>query len=175
MSKGLVHLYCGDGKGKTTAAMGLALRAAGHGQKVLIVQFLKGRPSGEVNALQQVPGITLMRDKASRKFSWQMDEGEKAAVRQKNAEMLAAAVDEAAHAACDLLILDETIGACGIGLLAEDEVLDFIKHKPDKLELVLTGRNPSQKMLDAADYVTEMRKIKHPFDQGIPARKGVEY
>ncbi len=175
MPEGLIHLYYGEGKGKTTAAMGLALRAAGCGKRVLIVQFLKGRPSGEVELLQSLPGITLLRGKELKKFSWEMSEEEKQGALRLDNELMETAFQKARQGECDLLVLDEALGACGCGLLGEEALLAFLRGKPKELEVVLTGRGPGSEMLELADYATEMRKEKHPYDQGVQARRGVEF
>ena len=109
--KGLIHIYCGDGKGKTTAATGLAVRAAGCGMKVLLVQFLKGQETGELRALAHIPGITVLRGKASEKFTFQMDERELQQTYDLNTKNLLTAVEQARAGACDLLVLDEVMGA----------------------------------------------------------------
>ena len=175
MPKGLIHIYHGEGKGKTTAAIGLAVRAAGTGNRVLIAQFLKGSPSGEVKVLQSIAGITLMRCEELKKFSWDMTEEEKRQVCQQHDDMVKTAVEQANNGLCDMLVLDEALGACCVGLLSEDRILTFLQEKPEGLEVVLTGRGPSERLLAIADYVTEMHKEKHPYDKGIMARKGVEF
>lgn len=174
MKQGLVHVYCGDGKGKTTAAVGLAVRAAGRGMKVLFMQFLKGGESGEVGVLSALDGVKVIRGNPSGKFSFQMDARERQRTYDFHCKNLLTAVEDAREKACDLVILDEVIGALAAELVDEDLLRDFVLGKPDGLELVLTGRNPPDWMLDAADYVTEMRKEKHPFDQGTTAREGIE-
>ncbi len=174
MNQGLVHVYCGDGKGKTTAAIGLAVRAAGCGKQVLIVQFLKGQETGELQSLARIPEITVLRGKASSKFTFQMDERELQQTYDLNSKNLLTAVETAREGKCDLLILDEILGALSCDLIDSDLLCSLVEKKPEALELVLTGRNPPQWLLDHADYVTEMVKRKHPFDQGIPARKGIE-
>lgn len=175
MGKGLVHIYCGEGKGKTTASIGLATRAAGDGKKVIVTQFLKGRPSGEVASLSALPGVEVLRSPEIKKFAWEMDDQEKAEARKQYCDLLEAAIARALAGGCDLLILDESLGACSCAFLDEADLLRFISEKPEALEVVLTGRGPSQALIDAADYVTEMKKVKHPFDKGIPARKGIEF
>ena len=175
MEHGLVHIYHGDGKGKTTAAMGLALRALGCGWRVAIVQFLKGRPSGEITILEQMSGVLILRGRAGTKFSVQMNEAEREEARALHHTQLAEAMETAERQAYDLLILDEALDACGCGLLDEALLRKAIAQRPPKLELVLTGRNPSQAVLDLADYVTEMKLQKHPYEQGILARRGVEF
>lgn len=172
---GLTHIYCGDGKGKTTAAIGLGIRACGRGKRVLLTQFLKGSDSGERNILEKIPGFTVTPNPDQIKFTFQMNEEELREAAEQCRERFAQAVGAAKQGECDLLILDEVFAACGAGLLAPEVVSDFIRHKPPELELVLTGRNPDPKIVELADYVSEMKKVKHPFDRNVPARKGVEF
>lgn len=174
MSQGLIHVYCGDGKGKTTAAIGLAVRAAGYGRRVLLVQFLKGQTTGELRSFAHIPEITVLRGKASSKFTFQMDERELQQTYDLNTKNLLTAVEAMREGTCDLLILDEICGALSCDLIDSDLLRSLVEQKPESLELVLTGRNPPQWLLDRADYITEMVKRKHPFDQGIPAREGIE-
>lgn len=170
-----MHIYSGDGKGKTSAAVGLALRAAGDDKRVLLAQFLKGRPSGEIAMLEQLPRITVLHGTTSDKFPWEMTEEEKASARSNDDMLLEEARKEAASGAYDLLVLDEALDACNIGLLDEGALLSLICNRPEKLELVLTGSGPSEELLATADYVTEMHKVRHPFDRGVEARRGIEY
>ena len=167
---GLLHFYYGDGKGKTTAAMGLALRALGAGQRVVILQFLKGGPSGEIPLLEQL-GAAVYRGKAGQKFVFQMNEAEKAATRALQNENLAAALAEQA----DLLVLDEAGSAWELDMVDKDLLQRVVLQRPARQECVLTGHAPVQWMLDAADYVTEMQCRRHPYQKGIAARRGVEY
>lgn len=173
--QGLIHLYFGEGKGKTTAAMGLALRAAGSGVRVHIVQFLKGTPSGEIALLQQLPNVTVARPKAGGKFARQMNGEERQATLQAHTDALRQAEQIAKAGGCGLLVLDEALGAVGTGLLDKDALMALVREKPPALELVLTGRGPWDEILQLADYATEMRMHKHPYTQGVMARKGVEY
>lgn len=173
-SRGLIHLYYGDGKGKTTAALGLATRAAGSGMRVVILQFLKKQETGELAVLRRIPGITVLRGKEGAGFSFTMTEEEKIRTREIHDENMTLAKELAEKGDCDLLILDEAIGACARNLLDSRQMEDFLRNKPQQLEVVLTGRNPAQWMLDCADYASEIRKVKHPFDRGIPARSGIE-
>jgi len=171
---GLIHIYCGDGKGKTTAAMGLAMRAAGSGMKVALVQFLKGQQSSELKMLQMLPNVTVIREQLSPKFTFQMNSEELADTKMVHSRYLNAALKLAKNGECDLLILDELVGALNCGLIDEDLLHELVEKKPAQLELVMTGRNPAQWLVDAADYVSEIRKIKHPYDKGVDARKGIE-
>lgn len=170
MQQGLIHLYWGEGKGKTTAAMGLALRALGNGKRVVIVQFLKGGDSGEIPLLCSL-GATVYRGKSGQKFVYQMSEAEKVQTRDMQTENLRRALADAA----DLLILDEACAANRLDMVEECLLKQAVLQKPVKQELVLTGREPADWMREAADYSTEMRCHRHPFEQGIGARKGVEY
>ena len=167
---GLLHLYYGDGKGKTTAAMGLALRAMGSGKRVVILQFLKGGKSGEVPLLEQL-GAKVYRGKAGQKFVFQMNEAEKEATRQlQNANLTAAMADPA-----DLLILDEAGSAWELDMVDKALLQKAVLERPAEQECVLTAHAAPQWMLDAADYVTEMKCHRHPYQKGISARQGIEY
>ena len=173
MGMGLVHIYCGDGKGKTTASLGLAVRAAGRGMKVLYVQFFKDGNSSEFKALEKVENITFQPPERKFGFFWTLSEAEKAEAKAFYTAHLQKAMDRCGD--YDLLVLDESMSACTTGVVEEGMLLRFLREKPEALEVVLTGRNPSDALCEAADYVTEMCKRKHPFDQGIPAREGIEF
>ncbi len=167
---GLLHLYYGDGKGKTTAAMGLALRAMGSGKRVVILQFLKGGKSGEVPLLEQL-GAKVYRGKAGQKFVFQMNEAEKEATRQlQNANLTAAMADPA-----DLLILDEAGSAWELDMVDKALLQKAVLERPAEQECVLTAHTAPKWMLDAADYATEMKCHRHPYQRGISARQGIEY
>lgn len=170
MDKGLVHLYCGPGKGKTTAAMGLALRALGQGMQVTVVQFLKSGTSGELAPLRQL-GANVFSGKAGTKFVSQMTVEEKKATR----EMQTTHLRQAMELHCDMLILDEACAAVQLQMVDEELLRQAVLDRPESREVVLTGREPAEWMLSAADYVTEMQCRRHPYDRGITARKGVEY
>lgn len=167
---GLVHLYWGEGKGKTTAAIGLAVRALGNGLRVVIVQFLKSGNSGEIAPLRQL-GAHIYSGKAGTKFVSQMTPEEKAKTKALQTENLRKALEQD----CDLLILDEACAACQLQMVEEELLKKAVLERPAGREIVLTGRNPAQWMQDAADYSTEMRCHAHPYERGIMARKGVEY
>ncbi len=170
MDKGLVHLYCGDGKGKTTAAMGLALRALGQGMQVVVVQFLKNGTSGELEPLKKL-GAAVYSGQPGAKFTFQMNAEEKAQATQENNARLA----EALQQPCDLLILDEICAARNSGMVDEALAKQAVLERPQHREVGLTGRNPEAWMVEAADYITEMQPRRHPYEQGIPARKGIEF
>lgn len=172
--KGRVHVYAGDGKGKTTAAVGLAVRAASYGWRVLFVQYLKDGHSGEIRMLRNIPEITVVTGFPSGKFTFQMNDQEKAETRAFMMDRFHKVVAEANS--YDLIVMDETLGSIHANMLDENEVIDFMKNKPAHVELVLTGRDPSEALIAATDYYTEMVMRKHPFvTEGLEARIGVEY
>lgn len=173
--KGLIHIYIGDGKGKTTAAMGLAVRAAGSGKNVSIVQFFKTRDTGEMHTLAQIKNIQLNRLKHGGGFTISMNEQQKQETKNGHTELLQQAMEQARKETCDLLILDEVLDAYDLDLIDKSLLEEFVSNKPDKLELVMTGRAAKPFFIDHADYVSNIQKIKHPYDQGIKARKGIEY
>ncbi len=171
---GLVHIYCGDGKGKTTTGMGLCIRAAGYGMKVLVYQFMKDNSTSERKILALSDRITLLPGLPQEKFSFQMSPQEKEERKAYYEKQFSRAVSMAAEENYGLVFFDEIIYTIQAGLLDEQLVLDFLRNKPAGLEVILTGQGPSPALIEAADYVSEIRKIKHPFDQGIPARAGIE-
>jgi len=174
--KGLMHIYFGGGKGKTTAALGLALRAAGCGKKVVIVQFLKDWECGELKSLAQLKNITVIRGKSfGGKFVCDMDDEEKQSLKVTQNECFEKALDMQQNGLCDMLVLDEVIDAYSLDVLDKALLDDLITNKPGSLELVITCHKPEAWMLDKADYVTEMVKHKHPYDEGICARHGIEF
>ena len=169
---GLIHLYCGDGKGKTTAAVGLAVRASGAGKRVIFTQFFKDGSSSEVEALKTLPGIRTIHAQTVKGFYRSMTPEQREQAREDYTALFR---QVAAGKDADLLILDEIVSACNRGVVPETLVTDFLRNKPVALEVVLTGRNPSPALTELADYITEMRKLRHPYDRGVAARKGVEY
>ena len=166
----MVHLYCGEGKGKTTAAMGLALRMAGRGRAVVIAQFLKGADSGERLALAPGAGGAAAGGAGAGQVLLPAHSGGREAERTRNTRLLALA--RKAAPSCDLLVLDEVCAAVNTGLLPLEDVLDCLDSL--SCEVVLTGRDPAPELRDRADYLTEMRKVRHPFDRGVCARTGIE-
>lgn len=175
MNNGLIHYYYGYGKGKTTAAMGLALRASGSGRKVVIVQFLKNRKSCELYQLEKLSNITVLRGQSTNAFSNEMDKDDIISTTEIHNLNLSKALDYVQSGECDMLILDEVTDAYELGMLDTDMFMETVKHKPSNLELVITGHNPQDWISDIADYVTQMRKGKHPYDKGIMARYGIEF
>ncbi len=175
MEHGMIHIYCRDGKGKTTAAIGLAVRAAGCGMKVLFARFLKNEHSGELKILDSVPEIEVLHLERSYGFFNTLTEKEKEEVRQMYGELWDRIKERIAGGEFRVLVIDEFMAAYRYGLIGREDALEFLEGKPEALEVVLTGRDPAPKLTALADYVSEMRKVKHPFDQGILARRGIEY
>lgn len=173
--KGLVHIYTGEGKGKTTASIGLAVRAAGAGAKVLFVQFFKeeSAPSGEKEALRSI-GVDLVRSNCRHPlFTGAKTDLE--ALMKSVVGTYEAAKERLMQGGYGMVVFDEIMSALNGGWIKTEDLLDFLDSRPKELEVVLTGRNAPVELVQSADYVTEMLKIKHPFDHGVQARKGVEY
>lgn len=172
--KGLVHIYEGNGKGKTTAGVGLAVRCAGNGFPVIYSQFLKNGTSGEIGILRQIPNVTVMVDSQSFGFTFRMTPEQKRQAKEAYTALFdrvtAAAVEQNAR----LLVLDELLDLCNAELIDLPRIITFLKNRPEKLEVVMTGRNPKPELVELADYITDMRAVRHPFERGIPARKGIE-
>jgi cob(I)alamin adenosyltransferase len=174
IARGLVQIFTGNGKGKTTAALGTVLRAAGHGLKISVIFFIKGHFSqGEYKTLRILPNVKVTAF-GLRQF---IGDGKTINPREKSQAKaaLAAARADVTGGKYDLVVLDEINYACFFGLVRAEDILQLIKDKPPHVELILTGRDADKKVIEAADLVTEMKKIKHPFDKGIRARKGIEY
>ncbi len=174
-NRGLIIVYTGDGKGKTTAALGMVLRHAGWGGKALIVQFIKHIKTGEHKAIEKfLPNIKIVQ----MGLGWVGILGDKKpkSIHQASAKKaLEFAKKEIMSNKWPLVILDEINGAIKGGLIVANDVLTLIKSKPDEVTLVLTGREANKEIIQAADLVTEMKKVKHPFDSGILAQKGVDF
>jgi cob(I)alamin adenosyltransferase len=173
LRQGMVQIFTGDGKGKTTAALGTALRALGHGLKVFVAVFMKGDyPYGEWEALATFPNATVMRF-GFRDFT---DPNHVKPEERAQAETaLAAARQALVGGAYDLVILDEVNVASAWQLISTDEVVRLIKDRPAHVELILTGRRADPRLIDLADLVTECVKVKHPYDKGTQARSGIEF
>jgi cob(I)alamin adenosyltransferase len=170
---GLVHIYTGNGKGKTTAALGLGLRAVGHGLRVFLLQFMKGDPNyGELLALQEMDGFDTLQAGLPtfvRKGDPSADDLWHAA---RGLEKATEILRECHH---DVVILDEIICAIDYGIFDVDQIMELIDLKPPHVELILTGRNAPPELVEIADLVTECHEVRHPFQEGILARKGIEY
>lgn len=175
MKEGLIHIYTGDGKGKTTCAIGLSVRAAGAGMKVLIARFLKSERSSELNSLAQINNIDVLPIGKYLGWSFQMSDEERDTAKEICSELLTSAFKTAISGGYDLLVLDEIIATNNLHFVDENVLLDYLKGKPSNLEVVLTGREPTENLLKIADYVSVINKEKHPYDKGINARKGIEF
>ncbi len=196
----MIHVYCGDGKGKTSAAIGLAVRAAGAGKKVLFTQFMKGIISSEIGVLKSIPGIEVL--VVGKQFGFYRDMGqeEKTAITRRHNEILLEIERRMRTGKAEVVIMDEITSAYRYQLAEKElvqKVLYLAKEKGDRggrvraidraertegmeraetdIELVLTGRDPDESFLEAADYITEMRMERHPYEKGVPARKGIEW
>lgn len=194
----MIEIYLGDGKGKTTAAAGLTLRAAGNGIPVLFIQFMKDGSSGEIKMLKELPGVTVHYPDPFYGFASAMNEQQKEEMRVQYKKFLKIAAEalreqkeiqekinrkvdaqkrKLAEPIADIalvIVLDEVIHACNKGLVRETELLKLMEECPDNTEIILTGRSPSDQLLEKADYISEIKKCRHPFDKGVPARKGIE-
>jgi cob(I)alamin adenosyltransferase len=172
MKTSYVQVYTGGGKGKTTAAVGLAARAAGQGLSVKFVQFLKGRETGEIAALKSMGNIEILRVSKSSKFFGELSEREKEEMRGEAISALT--VIERWLNDADLIVLDEALGALHCGIIKKEELLRLIEARGGT-EIVLTGRNAPKEIIECAHLVTEMKEIKHYYNEGAPARRGIEY
>ena len=175
METGLVHVYTGDGKGKTTAAIGLAVRALGAGGRVLFAQFMKGGETGELEVFQKLENIHVMRCQKHFPFYSQMTNEQKKEQRKQHDKMLCEIVDTVRQHRIDVLVLDEITYPCRWGLIDVEQVKQLLTLAEGKIEVVCTGRDPEDWLLDRADYITNMQAVRHPFEKGIGARAGVEY
>lgn len=174
--KGLVHIYTGDGKGKTTAALGLGMRAYGRGLKVLLIQFLKGAFTGEIETIKKLePGFMIYRGEEIKKFTCDMNEKELEEAKKVQMRILKFALDEMIKNKWDVIILDEIMAAISCEMVRLKDVEELVKSKPENLEIVMTGRDAPKELIELSDYVSEIKAIKHPMDNGTKARKGVEY
>ena len=173
MKKGLIQVYTGNGKGKTTAALGLALRAVGHGMKVLVVQFMKGNVQyGELESAKKLsPNLTIKQVGRETFISKPDPDLKDLQLAQEGFSIAKNAIQNKEY---DIVILDEINLAIDYGLIPVNDLLQIIDSKPDSVELILTGRNVKREILQRADLITEMVDRKHYYDKGVPAREGIE-
>ncbi len=171
----MIHLYHGDGKGKTTCAMGLALRALGRGKSIVIAQFLKGSQSGEITMFESLDGVHVFRLKEELPFTFAMSDAQKLDAKKQHDRIFQKAIQFANIGYCDVLVLDELCAAFNTNLIEKSLVEQFIENAPENVEIIITGRNPPSSFLEKADYITEMKAIRHPYEKGIPSREGIEY
>ena len=173
MENGFVQVYTGDGKGKTTAALGLALRAVGKGLSVFMVQFLKGRPYGEIESAKlPSPRFKVVQSGLDTFVKRGEPSDEDLRLAHRGLELAREAISSGEY---DIVILDEVNVAVELGVLSVDDVLPLIEDRPEGVELVLTGQDAPEEFLKRADLVTEMKKIKHYYDEGVVMREGIEY
>lgn len=170
----MIQIYTGDGKGKTTTAIGQGIRAVGSGMNVIMVQFLKGGKSSELNLINKIDNFNVVQFEKERDFFWNLNDEEKEELRKEVKEAYTYCCDIVKNNKCDMLILDEVMGVLSNKLLDENDILNMITLDTN-VEIILTGRNAPKEIVERADLVTEMKCIKHYFDKGIEARKGIEY
>ena len=176
MENGLVQVYCGKGKGKTTAAIGLGIGALGNGYKVIMIQFLKHDTTSECKMIKALePDFKIFHFEKKRGFTWQLNDEEKQEIKSETSNALKFASKVMDTGQCDVLILDEILNSLELGFVSEEEVITLIENKSDDVELVLTGRTLPESIANKADYISRIESIKHPMDKGIDARKGIEY
>ncbi len=173
-SKAYAHLYTGHGKGKTTAALGLALRAAGHGMRSIVIQFMKGQHYGELDAVKKLDGLITIEQHGSAAFCKPDDENIEEHHRYAR-EALERSRDTLYGGTYPIVILDEIVTAHLFKLVSLSEILGLLKGRPSGVELVLTGRGAPKELIDACDLVTEMQEVKHYYTTGVEAREGIEY
>jgi cob(I)alamin adenosyltransferase len=173
LSKGYIHIYTGNGKGKTSAALGLAFRASGSGLRSIIIQFMKGLPTGEIEAASKTGGLITIERYGSRRFC-RPDDGSFEEHRNYTLEGYGRARQVIDGALFDIVILDEIITAVKFGLVSDDDILALCDARRDATELVLTGRGASDALIRRANLVTEMKEIKHYYHAGVAPRKGIE-
>jgi len=171
LTKGYLQIYTGDGKGKTTAAMGLALRAAGAGLKIYIAQFVKGMKYSEIEALRKFPDQITLRQYGSGCFIHEKPGANDIKMAREGLDEVREIIRSGKH---DVVILDEASIALHYNLFSTEELIDVIKSRPHNVEIVVTGRKAPQELMDIADLVTEMKEIKHYYSKGIEARFGIE-
>jgi len=176
LERGLIQIYTGEGKGKTTAALGQAFRAVGSGYRVYMIQFLKGSATGELYTVKRLePDFEIFRFEKKRGFFWTLTEEQKKELAVEITEAFEFAKEVCREEACNILILDEIMGVINNKLLSIEEVCRFLRNKPEKMEIILTGRDTPEEIMEIANLVTEMKLLKHPFEQGIGAREGIEW
>jgi len=173
LEKGYVHIYTGNGKGKTSAAIGLAFRAAGSGLRSVIIQFMKGLPTSEMEAARACGGVIAIEQFGNTRFCLPNDKTieEHRKLARKGYDRAVEVLRESRY---DIVVLDEVITAISFSLLSDEEIVSLVEAKPPRIELILTGRGATQRLIDCADLVTEMREVKHYYYKGVLPRRGIE-
>ncbi len=176
MENGLVQVYCGNGKGKTTAAIGLGIRAVGNDYKVIMIQFLKHDTTGECRMIKGLePDFKIFHFEKKRGFTWELNEDEKQELRSETSNALKFASKVMDTGQCDILILDEILNSLDLGFVTEEEVCELIDGKSEDVELILTGRSLPDCIAQRAEYISRIVEVKHPMQKGIDARRGIEF
>lgn len=175
LEKGLIHIYTGDGKGKTTAALGQGIRAAGNGLKVYMVQFLKTSLTGELETIKKIDNFYVFRFETPKNFFWNLTAKEKTKLKEETNEAISFINKTIETNDCDVLILDEFFGSLSNSLIDKEEFMKILNKKPINMEIIMTGRNAPIEFIELSDYVSEIKMIKHPYQKGINSRKGIEY
>jgi cob(I)alamin adenosyltransferase len=176
LEKGYVQVYTGNGKGKTTAAVGQAVRSAGNGLKVYMLQFLKTEPTGELEIAKLIgDNFQIFRFESKKGFFWTLSDEEKVILKKEINNAYNFAMEVIKSNSCDVFILDEIMGVLSNKLLEEAQIIELIENKPINMELILTGRNVPDLIKDKADLITEMKEIKHYMEKGVYSREGIEY
>ncbi|MGL4848406.1 MAG: cob(I)yrinic acid a,c-diamide adenosyltransferase [Clostridium sp.] len=176
LEKGLVQIYTGDGKGKTTAAIGQGMRAYGNGLKVTMLQFLKGGYTGELKTVEELTeNFRIYRFESKKDFVWNLNEEQIELLKKEIRVGYNFILERLEKNDTDLLIIDEIMGVLGNKFLTVEEVLYIIENKPENMEVIMTGRNVPEEVIEKADLVTEMKMIKHYYEKGVSSRRGIEY
>lgn len=172
----MIQLYHGNGKGKTTAAAGCVIRAAGYGKRVIFAQFMKGRETGELNILNALPDVTVLRSEKSFGFYKNMTDEDKLSITSVHNEIINTVLKEIKKQPPFMAVLDEITAPLNYGLIDTEAVKETIRlSKVLPFELILTGRNPSDMLISSADYISEIKAVRHPYENGITAREGIEF
>lgn len=176
LDKGMIQVYTGNGKGKTTAAIGQGIRAFGNGLKVIMVQFLKSNNTGELKVLEGLgDNFKVIRLEKKRGFVWTLSNEEIDELKNEIIEEFEYVKKVLREDMCDVLILDEVMGVLKNEFLSEDDILELFTLKKENIEMIMTGRNVPERIASSVDLITEMKEVKHYFSKGINARKGIEY
>lgn len=175
MENAQIHLYHGTGKGKTTAAVGLCIRAVGAGKKVLFAQFMKGNDSSELKVLRSLTQVKVLQVGHQYGFSWKMDQDSKEQITARHNEILTEIEKCLQQEQYDLLILDEVVSAYRLQFLDCSKVRELLEQEKGSVEIVMTGRDPDEYLRSQADYITNMQMERHPYEKGVAAREGIEW